>query len=206
MAFVIRKHAELTLSDEGRKVIKAENFWVHKQARAALVDAQERAAEILDSARTSFENERRRGYEAGLAEARQENAADMASTVARKIEYLSRVESQLVELVLDTVRRVMGQVGEREAVLGLVKQSLGVMRGQASLTLRLHPAGLEAMQAQVAELVALHPSVQWIDVVGDAGVAADACTLESDIGVVEASVSGQLEALRAAFARVFGPQ
>jgi len=40
--------------------------------------------------------------------------------------------------------------------------------------------------------------------VADPRLAADACILESEIGIVEASVQGQLAALRQAFAKVLG--
>jgi type III secretion protein L len=40
--------------------------------------------------------------------------------------------------------------------------------------------------------------------VADPRLAADACILETEIGTVEASVQGQLAALRKAFAKVLG--
>jgi type III secretion protein L len=49
-----------------------------------------------------------------------------------------------------------------------------------------------------------YPGVGLLDVVGDMRVAADACVLESDIGVVEASTEGQLAALESAFHRALG--
>ncbi len=46
--------------------------------------------------------------------------------------------------------------------------------------------------------------IESIEVIADLGIDEDACVIESDIGQVEASMSGQIEALRASFERVFG--
>lgn len=54
------------------------------------------------------------------------------------------------------------------------------------------------------QLLAAYPGVGYLDLLPDARLAPGACILESEIGMVEASLEDQLCALRAAFERTFG--
>ena len=66
------------------------------------------------------------------------------------------------------------------------------------------PAQVATGQQAQNELLAAYPGVGYLDVVADPRLAADACILESEIGIVEASIQGQLAALRKGFAKVLG--
>ena len=49
-----------------------------------------------------------------------------------------------------------------------------------------------------------YPGVGYLDIVPDSRLKPDSCILESEIGLVEASIEGQLAALRNAFQKVLG--
>jgi type III secretion protein L len=85
-----------------------------------------------------------------------------------------------------------------------VKNVLSVVRNQKQLTLRLHPQQVDGVKERVNDLLAAYPGVGYIDILGDHRVKLGACILESDIGLVEASMEGQLAALQAAFTKVLG--
>lgn len=72
------------------------------------------------------------------------------------------------------------------------------------MTLRLPPAQVEAVRARSNELLAAYPGVGYLDIVPDARLQGDACILESEIGLVEASIEGQIAALQGAFQKVLG--
>jgi type III secretion protein L len=55
----------------------------------------------------------------------------------------------------------------------------------------------------VAELQKIYPAVTHIDVHPDAKLTLDACVVETEIGIVEASLTGQVETLREALSVVF---
>ena len=60
------------------------------------------------------------------------------------------------------------------------------------------------MSATVIELKDMYKNIEQIEIISDHLVPIDDCIIESDIGKVEASMSGQIEALKKSFAQVFG--
>jgi hypothetical protein len=92
-----------------------------------------------------------------------------------------------VELVMQAVQRVIGELAERDRVVAVVKGALAVVRNQKQVTLRVAPPQLPLVQAALNELLAAYPGIGYLDVVADARLEADACILDSEIGIVEAS-------------------
>ena len=206
MVFIVRGPAPLSRPDTGKKVIKAADFWAFKQAEDAVADGMRRHDEIIRDAQAAFLAEQQRGYRAGTEAARLEQAGNMMEIVGHTVEYFAKIECQMVDLVLDAVRRIVTDYDDRQQVLAVVRNSLALMRSQKHLTLRVHPDQVEVIRSQLDQLRENSPAINLIDVVEDCERKLDECIIESDIGRVEASMSGQLETLRATFAKVFGGQ
>lgn len=105
---------------------------------------------------------------------------------------------------MQAVQKIMADFDDHERIVITVKNVLSVVRNQKQLTLRLNPQQVEAVKERVNDLLAAYPGVGYIDMVSDSRVKHGACILESEIGLVEASMEGQLAALKAAFAKVLG--
>lgn len=204
MAFIIRSGQELSLPDKAVKVIKARDFWAYRQAREAVAEGIQRRDQIVDAALVAFEAEQRRGYAEGKEAARLEQSTNMIGIISQTVDYFAKVEAQMVDLVMDAVRRIVGDFDDRERVLMVVRSALASVRGQRQILVRVNPANVEIIKSHIIALTETYPSIEQIEVVADGQLAEDACVIESDIGQVEASMSGQVEALRASFERVFG--
>lgn len=207
MSFIVFKHdgqAQHARSLPDQPVISREQATLVLEADALLAQAREEAARIVATAQQAYEDERVRGYEDGLAEARLEQSERMIDLVSRSVDYFGRIEGRMVDLVLQAVRSLLDEFDERERVVQVVRKALSAARNQKQLVLRIHPEKAEIVRAAMHEILEAYPGVGYLDVVPDSRVATDGCILESDIGVIEASMSGQLEALRKAFNNVLG--
>jgi type III secretion protein L len=204
MAFIIRNDQELSRPERSSKVIKAQDFWAYMQAREAVAEGIKRRDQIVDAAHAAFEAEQRRGYLEGREAARLEQTGNMISIISQTVDYFAKVEAQMVDLVLDAVRRIVDDFDDRERIVKVVRNSLASVRGQKQLLVKVNPVHTSTIKSHISALMETYPSIEQIEVIADNQLAEDACVIESDIGQVEASMSGQLEALRASFARVFG--
>jgi type III secretion protein L len=155
-------------------------------------------------AQAAFEEERQRGYADGMAEAQMEQAEKMIETVSRTVDYFSKVETDMVALVMSAVRKIIDGYDDADRVLIVVKNALSVVRNQKQMTLRLHPQQVDTVRARVNDLLAAYPGVGYLDIVPDGRLGMEACILESEIGLVEASIDGQIAALQGAFQKVLG--
>jgi type III secretion protein L len=199
MVFIVRDSEKLARLDPSIKVLKAEHFVAFRDAQELVADAQTQHETIIASAQAAYEAERRRGYADGLAEAKREQAGSMIEIVCHTVEYFSRVESRMVDLVLDSVRKIVGDFDDRTRVVAVVRGALSLVRTEKHLLLRVHPDQVEAVRVKLTDLLSVFPAIEFIDVCGDAGLAQDACAIESDIGIVEANIPNQIDIMRKSF-------
>jgi type III secretion protein L len=191
-------------ADASALVLKADDVAVMQSAQQLLSQAREQAQQIIASAQQAFEAELRRGFETGLEEARLEQTERMIDIASRTVDHFASIEQRTVSLVLESMRRIIDDFSDTERVLAVVKSGLAVLRNQRQLTLRLAPDHAEAVREQAAMLLERFPGIGLLDIVADPRLKGDAAILESDIGVVEASIESQLQAIEKGFARILG--
>jgi type III secretion protein L len=105
---------------------------------------------------------------------------------------------------MDAVRRLMADFSDSERVMAVVRSALSVLRNQRQLTLRIAPDHVEHVRARASELLEQFPGVGILDIVADPRLKHDAAILESEIGLVEASIESQLQAIEQGFQKVLG--
>ena len=210
MAFLVPRNPLAPLEhlttgiDPAAKVIRAADVYALRSAEQIVSDAQAQAAKIIAAAEAAYESERQRGYSDGREEARLDQAEQMIENISQTIDYFSKVEGKMVDLVMQAVRKIIQDFDDDDRVLIAVKSALSVVRHQKQMTLRVNSQQLDAVKSRVNEILAAYPGVGYLDIIADNRLAPDACIVESEIGTIEASIEGQLEALRAAFLKVLG--
>jgi type III secretion protein L len=190
--------------DASDPVVPAAEAAAWLEASALLEHARQEAAQLLGSARQQLEAERARGYQQGLEEARLELTERMIETASRTVELFASIEQRMVSLVMDAVRRLMADFSDTERVMAVVRSALSVLRNQRQLTLRIAPEHVEQVRARASELLEQFPGVGILDIVADPRLKLDATILESEIGLVEASIESQLQAIEQGFQKVVG--
>ena len=203
MVFIARSTKEIVRPVPEGKVIRAEDAWAYKSAREAVSAGIARRDEIVNAAVAAFEAEQQRGYSDGREAAKLEQSGNMLEIVSQTVDYFSKIEAQMVDLVLEAVRRITSDFDDRQKVSKVVRNSLSMVRNQRQILVKVHTEQTDEIQVQIDSFKLSFPGIEHIEVVADPLLARDACVIESDIGRVEASMSGQIEALRSTFERVF---
>jgi type III secretion protein L len=188
----------------GTRMLPAAEIAAWTQAEGLIAAAQSQAQAILDGAQAAYEQECQRGHAEGLADAQMAQAEKMMETIGRTVDYFGQVEADMVALVMGAVRKILEDYDDADRVLIVVKNALSVVRNQKQMTLRLHPQQVEVVRARINDLLSAYPGVGYLDIVGDGRLGLHACILESEIGLVEASIEGQIAALEKAFQKVLG--
>ncbi|NJN46700.1 MAG: HrpE/YscL family type III secretion apparatus protein [Candidatus Competibacteraceae bacterium] len=186
-----------TLQSDTR-ILKAADYQVFETAGQVLADAQRRAQDILAQAEQVYEEQKARGYEDGMDEAKQEMAEQMLDTVGRTVDYFAQVEKRVAAVVIAAVRKILGDFDEQELTVGVVRNALQVVRTQKQVTVRVSPGQEQALRERLDEILAGYSGVSYLEIVPDHRLNRGGCILETDIGVVEASVEVQLQALEQA--------
>ena len=164
-----------------------------------LIVAAARALEELQTeGRRAHEAAVARGREEGEAEGRQAAAALMAQTVMQVRMHRRKAEQRLVQIVVEAVRRILGNFDDTELVSGIVGQLVRDAEGEGRVSLRVAPAQLASVRERARILQKEFSDTESIDVVADPSVAANGCRMETEMGFVSTSVDDQLDALQLA--------
>ena len=199
---LLKKETFSVESDSPR--IAAEDAAALVKAEEVVAAAEAEATRILAAAKADYADEKARGYADGLAEGKQEILLQKLDLVDESVKYMSSVENQVCEIVLKALRKCIAEIGDRELVVQIVKKSMqAVVRTQKELVIRVSPAMVEVVRARTTSLLADFPAVAKLDVVGDERLTGAACVVETDAGIVEASIDGQLEAIEQSLRKSF---
>lgn len=186
---------ELAFEPE-RKIIRGEEYLACVESQG-LVDAGRQEAErIIAAAQEEFQRQRQQGYEQGVREGQQQIALKMLETVDQAVEYLSQLEEQVVDLVFNALQKVVGEMEERDLVVKVVRHALAVVRTQPQVTVRVSPRDVETVRSRLSEILSGYPGINYLEVAADARLATGGCVLETELGVVEASIDVQLDTIR----------
>ena len=183
----------------GTKLIKSAELGQLFEASALLEAAREKAASMEKAALEAYEEKRQEGYRDGLEEGKLEHAEKMMETIISSVEFNEGIESTLVNVVTQSIRKIIGEMGDRERIVAIVRNALNVVRGQQKVTVRVSPADEEAVLQAMAAMTSSASGSSFLTVIADVRLEKDSCILESELGVVDASLSTQLKALENAF-------
>ncbi len=182
----------------GQIIVKAEEAAAFFEAQDLIRAWEEQAARLDRAAEEERERRRQEGYEEGLAAGRLEYTEKIMETVFRSVEYIEGLETALVKVVGEAVRRIVGEMDDDERIVRLVRQALGAVRGEKRVLVRVAPRDEKAVRRDLAALLGRNAGSGFLELVADPRLGSGECLLESELGVVEASLETQLRNLETA--------
>ena len=185
-----------------RRVVKATEMATVCSAEEIIAAAEADAARIREEAKVAFEEEKKRGYEKGLADGKMEIAMQKLDLLDSSVEFMEGVEQKMADVVLKALKSFVVEVGDREMVVNIVRKTLNaVIRTQRHVTLKVAPEMVSVVKERVAALRQDYPTVESFDVIEDSRLKGPACILETEAGVADASVDTQLAAIEKSLQR-----
>ena len=179
-----------------------------KDEHAFLLDAQRlidiarhEASLIKQQALDEAEAMRQEGFRRGQEEGKAAIADQILNTMSQSAAYFSKVEDVMVELVVRAVKHVLGEVNQRDLIERVVHRALESTRNENQVTVRVSPAQADALKERIGSMLQKFPKIQFLDVQPDTRLPDDGCVLETEIGVVDASLETQLKAIEKALIR-----
>jgi flagellar assembly protein FliH len=161
----------------------------------------EASTEIADVRAEGYRIGRESGYSDGMAAARAELAdalmvVQAAALSAQRVrdQLLASTEHEIVELVIESVRTVIGTRVESDPtfVLQTVEHALQRLGNQNVVRLRVNPADLSVV---ASHLDTRGGAVQPFEVFGDGSIGIGGCIIDTAAGEIDARLDVQLEAL-----------
>ena len=185
-----------------RRLVKASEVATVRTADEILAAAEADAARIREEAKVAFEEEKKRGYDKGIAEGKMEIAMQKLDLVDSSVKFMESVEGKMADIVMKALKSCVMEIGDSEMVVQIVRKTMrAVIRTQRQVTVKVAPEMTVAVKARVDALRAEYPTIETLDVVEDPRLKGPACILETEAGVADASVDTQLAAIEKSIQR-----
>ncbi len=170
-----------------------------------LREAFEKAEEIRESAREEgYEAGRQVGFEEGRTVAEsliQEALAVKAQILEQKQSTARQIENDTVQLIIDTVERILGKhiQEDYDLILGIVKMAMGKLTYTESLVLRVSPEDFDMALSVKDQILALAENVDDINIKPDKSLKQGSCILDAASGSIDSSIWTQFEQIKEGF-------
>ena len=184
----------------GTRVVKSAEAAILLEADQLLYAAKQRVADMEEAARQAYEEQRIKGYEDGQEDCRAEYAEKMLEVAMQSVEYIENLEQTIVKVVTEAVERVIGEIDADERIVRIVRTALNAVRTQQHVVVRVAPTDEKAVTGALAPMLGGGPGdAGFLNVIMDPRLAPGSCILESELGVLDASLDTQIKALTRAF-------
>ncbi|MBQ9275265.1 MAG: HrpE/YscL family type III secretion apparatus protein [Succinivibrio sp.] len=181
----------------GTRILKSADYAELCQANRLLEQVKNAAQEAKKRAEEAYKERYAAGYQDGHEEGKGEYTEKIMETVLKSIDSLEGLESQLVQLVVDSVVKIIGQFEPGDRVLRVVRQALNSVRGSKYVHMRVCSQEEPLVRQQLSSyLVSSDGSSGYINLKADPNLKPGDCVLETEMGVVDSSLSSQLAILR----------
>ena len=188
-------------------VVRADDAATLVEAEKILAAARKEAEVIHDDALKAAEDERRKGYERGLAEGKAEIMMQKLDLLDESVAYMQGVEDKMAQIVMTALKKCVDEIGDKELVVQIVKKAMhAIVRNQQQITIKVAPEMVETVRGRMDEILSRFPGVSYADVVEDAKLSGTACQVETEAGKVEASIEVQLDAIERSIKKHFNRQ
>jgi type III secretion protein L len=164
--------------------------------------AKDEAKKIVDEAKATYESEKKRGYGDGVSSGKEEMADQLMELATKSADSFTKLEKDVIDVVVRAIKKILGDVDKNELITSVVKNALKMVKSQKQAVLKVAPSEATFLRDRVVELTKDTPSIEFLDVVSDAHLAPGSCLLETDLGVVDASVSVQIAAIEKSLGRM----
>lgn len=183
------------------RILKREEHAFLLEGQRILEAARHEADLIRQEAQQEYERKRQEGFQKGQEEGKAEISERIVETLGQSAAYFSKVEDAMVDMVVRSIRNVLGEMNQREIVERVVHRALESTRNESHVTVRVSPSQAEWLKTRVNSILQSFPKVQFLNIQPDNRLPEDGCVLETEIGVVDATLETQLKAIEKALIR-----
>lgn len=181
-------------------LIKADDYLAYASVEAIEKSAKAMTDAIVKKGQQHYQEQKDRGYQEGRQLAQRESLAKIYEIVGQAIDYMIHLESNLSDIVNEALKRIIDTYDDDALTSSIVRQGIERVCNEAHIKIIVCPEQTANVKAQVTALKDQYPMIEFIEVIGDSAMNRGDCRLETPVGIVDASIDVQLDALAKAFA------
>ncbi len=185
---------------DGRKVIKRDVHLAQEEGKQILAGAEEKAREIIEKARAEAdgirEEARAAGYEEGISSLNEL----ITGFRATKRKLLEESRDEILGLSVKIAGKILGRELEanESAFTDIVGRAMRSARGGERIEIRVNPSDMKKLKKDRKRLLDEVGKGKELEIREDPDVSAGGCVIESDLGIIDATLETQLKVIEKA--------
>lgn len=188
--------------DPDKKILKADEYALYLEAQEIIAKAKEKGAGIIKKAKQVFEDEKKRGFNEGMETGNTKISEVLIETVDKTVKNFEYFENEIIDVVDKALKKILGQINKKDLITRVVKNALEAVRNQKKVTLFVSANDAVLIRKQLDKILSEFPGIHYIDIEIDQRLSPGGCRLETEIGVVDATLEVQLEAIKKSLTKV----
>ena len=190
----------------GGRVLKSADYERLEEGESLLEDLAREQRRAKQEAARSFEEQKERGYEEGLARSEEARAAQAFETVARAIDYFESMEDDMVSLLESALDKIADDLDKDKLVRQVITRALRDYRTLPQITIHISRKQEQALHKDIERLAQEARLAGLVKVSVNSRLEEGACLLESPLGTVELGISSQIASLKSTLAALRSPR
>ena len=188
------------------RIVKCEEYAVFAQSEDIIAQAKLKRQKMFEQAEAQIqllkedaqkkiEADRAKSEEECRQQMEQERLAKIFEQLNHGIQFFSNLNATFVSTLQSMFLKILGEIPPEERICSVVKNAIKLLPEGKCLSISVHPDQATLLQEKVKELTELKPNLERIEVIINKELNLDECTLETETGILEASVPMQLETI-----------
>ena len=176
----------------GEKIIKAQDYayFVKAKTLADDIEVEKKKSEL--AATQALLKAVQNGIAQGAEESRKQLAEQMLNAASNATAQLAKVEKDLLDVVINSIRKIIDDYDNDELALAMVRNGLKLVCKSQRVIVRVNP---EKMDKLMQGLKNVNHNIDFLEIMPDKELALTDCVLESELGIVRASLEEQMQAI-----------
>lgn len=187
--FIKIKSLETELKS-GERIIKANDYACFTEAEQIVKEAKANKKQGELVATQALLKAVKNGIDQGAEESRKQLAEQMLNVSSDTLRQLGKVENDLLDVVVNAVRKIIEAYDDDKLALAMVRKGLKLVCKSQRVVVRVNPKKIDQL---MQGLMSLNHNIDFLEIMPDESLPDGDCVLESDIGIVRASLDEQLQ-------------
>jgi len=184
----------------GEIVIKAQDYayFVKAQTLANDIEVEKKKSEL--AATQALLKAVQNGIAQGAEESRRQLAEQMLKAASNTSIQLAKVEKDLLDVVINAIRKIIDDYDNDELALAMVRNGLKLVCKSQRVIVRVNPEKIDKLMQGLKNI---DHNIDFLEIMPDKELALSDCVLESELGIVRASLKEQMQAIENAIRSAF---
>ncbi|WFU14889.1 FliH/SctL family protein [Bradyrhizobium sp. CB3481] len=180
------------------RILPAASAQALLDAEQVLNQARREAEALVEAARESASKIETAANEAGLQAAQAKMQERLIALAIEPLRIVEQSKDRIVDMGLQIARRILDTIAPDDGTVQLALRGFEFVGHAPFVRLRVAPSLVETVRRRLDEIVSVATSSAVVEVISDPCIKDAGCILETDAGLVDATIESQLRSIESA--------